>query len=286
MDASHDGSHSGSPSPPPPPPPATRAWGKTMVRRPFAWKHDQDPLDAARLGDLNLAVRSHHHTASAAPHDIGRKPAPPPPPHRAFGISVATAPADKPGEHRQRILVAFKKGRQSAGKPDMVMMKTETDAAAAYAAMSRAGPDGAVRRSPPAAAAELADDRKPRRRIYPVPRAGDQGVGSSSAGCAPSPWKKPAPSSHRRKAAEALEDIDDSEAMYQLGLEVALKMSPTELKAAVDKFLGLDDLPKSERVAAMQKRDAERPPFDFRLDKEQAKADVKAILNHKKCRKE
>ncbi|KAL6596630.1 hypothetical protein ACP70R_047273 [Stipagrostis hirtigluma subsp. patula] len=269
MEGSHDGSDRDhrSPSPPPPAGREERPRDKPpLVLRPFAWKHDQDPADAARLGDFNLAMRSGDRTASAAAaHDGGRqsKSAAAASMGADLGGGVsATPPAAKP----MRLVVTCKK-----------RMKEE--------AAEGEEADGAAIPSPPAGTAGQADDdRKKAHRRHHVPCAsgGDQGTGSS-----PSPSRKPVSTSKHRSKAAVEADIDDDEAMFKLGLEVALTMSPAELKAAVDKYLGVEDLPRSQRVAAMQRRgDADRPPFDFRLTKEQAMADVMAVLNHKKRRKD
>ncbi|KAL6596629.1 hypothetical protein ACP70R_047272 [Stipagrostis hirtigluma subsp. patula] len=90
----------------------------------------------------------------------------------------------------------------------------------------------------------------------------------------PSVNSRPQKMQRRDDAPDA--DLADDEEMFKLGLEVALTMSPAELKSAVDKYLAEKDQASSESQEEQQK------PFDFRLTKEQAMADVMAVLNHGK----
>ncbi|KAL6909703.1 hypothetical protein ACP4OV_001362 [Aristida adscensionis] len=106
--------------------------------------------------------------------------------------------------------------------------------------------------------------------------------GTSSTGSNQSPSKSPVTSSHSRKSASG---IDDDEAVVDeffehLGMEqlVALKMSPAELKAAVDMFLRVQDHPSSEWQVMRQMHEEEKKHFDFLMAKEQGMAAVATVM--------
>jgi hypothetical protein len=110
-------------------------------------------------------------------------------------------------------------------------------------------------------------------------RAAAQDPAPSSSSHPSSLGKRPVRPSHHRTAPEpAGTDEVEKETNLQLGLETVMVMSPNTLDSEIGRYLGIEELPKSQRVAAKQRRGADWPLFSFRLPRDQALADVAKVL--------
>jgi hypothetical protein len=113
--------------------------------------------------------------------------------------------------------------------------------------------------------------------------AGDQDPGPSSSSSHPpsSLGKRPVRSRsnhHRRNAPEPAGIDDDEKRDYQQGLQKFLAMSPDAQNSEIERYFGMEAQPRSQRVAAKQRREADPPLFDFRLPIDRAMADVEKVL--------
>jgi hypothetical protein len=124
-------------------------------------------------------------------------------------------------------------------------------------------------------------------KAIPLPdkvHAGDQDPGPSSSSSHPpsSPGKRPVRSRsnhHGRSAPETAGiDDDDEKRDYQRGLQKFMSMSPDAQNSEVDRHFGIEAQPRSQRVAAMQRREVDLPFLDFRLPIDRAMADVEKVL--------
>jgi hypothetical protein len=112
--------------------------------------------------------------------------------------------------------------------------------------------------------------------------AGDQDPGPSSSSSHPPSYlgKRPvrSRSNHHRRNGPEPAGIDEEERDCQRGLQKFLAMSPDAQNSEIERHFGIESQPRSQRVAAMQRREADPPLFDFRLPIDRAMADVEKVL--------
>ncbi|TVU11447.1 hypothetical protein EJB05_45033, partial [Eragrostis curvula] len=258
MDDSHDGGDSRT----------------SLLLRPFSWKHKQGPADSALLVDLNQIMRSSHdrglmmapaaHGGEGKPTD-GSKPT---------GLRVKTKVRscysmemrvpDKT-QHRQPLFALERIDEAAASE--------EEDEGNAHASEAKK-PNDAVRAPPtPPATAEPGDERKAAVKVHPPPQQPVPSMAKVNAGYQESgpSGQKPVRSNHHdhhRRAPESAGIRDDEE-------EEALRLGERAVMAMDD------ETRKSEAYrwfVARQRRDADRPPFNFRLPDELAEADVREVM--------
>lgn len=247
---------------------------RVVLCRPFAWMHTQEPGESAFLGELNRSMRSGDRRVAPAAASGGVA-------ERSRASPESGRPFSKPAPIRLRVKAA---APLQLVRVSLERIEEEREEKIHAAERKLRIPIRAPAR------AEVADERKLAVEACPpqepVPsmakkvHVGHQEPGPSSSHRSSSGKNPVRPSHHRREPGPVrLRPSNREEEAYQVGKKAYMSLDPAARDSEVNTFYGIEDQPRSQRIAEMQRREADLPSFKFQLPDDRAQADVDKVFH-------